>query len=502
MPCFDIDGNPVACSLENIRDGKVSVGFGADYDVALAQFKSASSGSDRYYPPDLVYDAQGQAYRWTMLNGMDIPVREPTFDDPTKAAGYQRPSTAPTPTTYPDKNGDIVGVDARSGREVYRIPGATFAQISPQEQERIRQGDLAAAQRYNTAERIAGETFTTNRDTANNVFTAGENQAGRVFTAGENALSRALDAGQFAATLQQQNQQNAFAADQAYQQGMERTNAARLGAAQQVANNISNVDPGALPAFYAAGGGNIANALASGASAQSDLANLGSARSLQTAENIQNPQRFAFNPVSFDASMYGQPQQMQQPQAVPQAQVPQVQAPAQQAIVPGSPQYDAYVKGVTGTSPWQSQNPAPGMAGGGMTSGMAVVGEEGPELAMAIPGGFAVMNEEQLGMDPMRLRTPRAADGGVFGFDINQVVQQSDQPYLDRISAIRSGVDTSNPLGIGPYNTKYRNLAPSLQNRQAASYQTAFGVPTQDFFAQEQQYRVPGASRGSFSLGY
>lgn len=53
-----------------------------------------SSGPSREYRPDGEYDAQGQFYEY--INGQWV--RNSTFDDPTKAAGYQAPRQGPSAT--------------------------------------------------------------------------------------------------------------------------------------------------------------------------------------------------------------------------------------------------------------------------------------------------------------------------------------------------------------------------------------------------------------------
>ena len=474
--------------------------------VAHAQTGDALGDNEtgsRYYPPDIQWDAQGNAWRWNMVNGVEALQRVPTFDDPTRAAGYQAPRQpqqyAPQyPSTQINpQTGDTFTINPYTGAVTQsgNVPGLR-TQLTPEQQYQQDMDTLRQQQRYGTSERLGGQ-----------AFAAGENVLDRNFTSSESALNRALQAGQFATELQITNQQNAFQAEQAYQQAMERTNAARLGAAQQVADNISNVDPGALPAFYAAGGGNIANALGAGASAQSDLANIGAARSWATAEGIQNPKPFQFQPVTFDWQQF-----------MPKQQAPVMQTGSPGPLIQQTPQQmaqgrldEATALGkptggwtVTPEGRFAAGNPFAKMAGGGyMPGGMAVVGEgesgngRDAELVM---GDFVVMNEDQLGFPPERMSGVRkAADGGAFGFS---VVQDFDRPYLDRVRQIRNSVDTSDPLGIGPYNTKYRTLAPSLQQRQAASYQTKFGIPTQDFFAEEARYRVPGTSRGAFALNY
>lgn len=71
-----------------------------------------------------------------------------------------------------------------------------------------------------------------------------------------------------------------------------------------------------------------------------------------------------------------------------------------------------------------SADKIPKLAEGGVADNMAVVGEDGPELAIRMPDGFAVLNEEQLGMDPMAM--PAQSGGGNAG----------EKGILDAIGAI------------------------------------------------------------------
>ena len=104
-------------------------------------------------------------------------------------------------------------------------------------------------------------------------FQRQESVAGRRFEAGEGALDRAQRA-QAAATS---------AGLQREQLGLQRQQL-RLGAAEQFANQQGVVDPIANRAFLAAGGGNIANALAMGETALSEAALTPAAMTLQATD--------------------------------------------------------------------------------------------------------------------------------------------------------------------------------------------------------------------------
>jgi hypothetical protein len=95
-------------------------------------------------------------------------------------------ATPQKPQTYTDeRTGDLVFVDPFSGEEVRRIPGASWASMSPQQQAEIRAGELGAA-----------------REAA-----AGENALDRTATATENEKNRAAAAAQTAASIAQQQKQ-------------------------------------------------------------------------------------------------------------------------------------------------------------------------------------------------------------------------------------------------------------------------------------------------------
>lgn len=246
--------------------------------MGFAQPAKAAPGA-----PDQQYDAQGRAFQWDGRQWTPAP----QFDNPTKAAGYRAPSTAqPTPPTQRvDRNGDVVGYNPFTGQEQYRIPGAEYPTLSPQEQQAIKQGDLEATRRFtseqNQLERDARatESAVSRQQSAQEndytrQFNAAQAERQNAFNAGESSLSRAQRASEFASTfgLQQQRQ--------------------KLDAAQQAAQLISMTDPAALPAFLKAGGGNVSNAIASGANALSDNALLPAARTYRAIDEQARPTAF------------------------------------------------------------------------------------------------------------------------------------------------------------------------------------------------------------------
>jgi len=205
---------------------------------------------------------------------------------------------APTPPqTFTDRNGDVVGVNPFTGAEVYRIAGAQWADISPDEKERIRQGDLNMAR-----------LFQRERDTAQNQFTRDENAIGRAASSAESALSREFQSGESALS-------RAFSGEEGYQSRVQRAGEflanyeisraqearaaqeSKLRAASTFTSLSASPDLTGYQRFLAAGGGSAANALSSGATSLTREGQLGAARALQTAEApIVVPAAYSFTP--------------------------------------------------------------------------------------------------------------------------------------------------------------------------------------------------------------
>jgi len=206
--------------------------------------------------PAQQFDAGGQAWVWSDSGW----VRAPQFDNPTKAAGYQAPRAPTPPQTFTDRNGDVVGLDPFTGVEVYRIAGADWPKISPQEQERIRQGDLQTARNWDIQTRAADWARADTVRAEDRTFTQGENATDRAFRAGESAADRAQRAAEFAAQ-QDANDRSLDVQVQTANRGLQRQSEQdRLAAARQYADLVSSYDTAALPAYLAAGGGSVVNA--------------------------------------------------------------------------------------------------------------------------------------------------------------------------------------------------------------------------------------------------
>jgi hypothetical protein len=132
-----------------------------------------------------------------------------------------------------------------------------------------------------------------------------------------------------------------------------------------------------------------------------------------------------------------------------------------------------------------------GFADGGTTTAtMMKVGEEGMEGIINPTGApIAIVPNGMMG-------AMKGAQGYAEG-----TLDPGDIPFVDRVRMLRQSVDTSDPLGVGPYNTKFSFLAPSLQQRSLAGKQTRWGIPIQDQQAQINQYALKGVNRGQFSFG-
>lgn len=149
-------------------------------------------------------------------------------------------------------------------------------------------GENAANRAANAAEGAANRGASAAENAANREFQSKEAAAARAFTAQENALGRQLDAAQFAAT---------YGLDKV--KFLAEVDKNRAEAAKQFADIVSSTDPSALPAYLAAGGGSLSNAVATGQNMITDAALLPAARTLGLARQAA--------PVlpEFDASKWG-----------------------------------------------------------------------------------------------------------------------------------------------------------------------------------------------------
>jgi hypothetical protein len=337
----DDESTPKAPVVREFPDGSLRQTVDGGLTWTVLQSAPAANLTYTDLGNGIYYGSDGQYY----MRG-ETPQAAPTPDDPyggtTGRAQYSPiPSTlatraigltggrAPTPPQmYTDRNGDIVGIDAQTGAEVYRIAGADWPQIDPATKRAIEQGDLAAARRYESAEALAQRQFQAGQTASSQQFQAGqaassqqfqagqaassqqfqagesaldraaraqESEYGRQFSAGESALDRALRLGEGEAGRGFTGSQSAIdraqrASEFAANYGLSTADRARqaqqdrLAAARQLSDVISNVDPAAVAAFSAAGGGVLGNAIGGGQSALSQNALLPAARTLAAAE--------------------------------------------------------------------------------------------------------------------------------------------------------------------------------------------------------------------------
>lgn len=94
---------------------------------------------------------------------------------------------------------------------------------------------------------------------------------------------------------------------------------------------------------------------------------------------------------------------------------------------------------------------------------------------------------------------PYAADGGIFGTDsyLNPITPE-DQPYLDRVQAIRDATDFSN---WNPFRADYFQNDPTIRDANEKAVQAARGIPQASLAAYAQRYALPGIQRGALRIG-
>lgn len=97
------------------------------------------------------------------------------------------------------------------------------------------------------------------------------------------------------------------------------------------------------------------------------------------------------------------------------------------------------------------------------------------------------------------MQMPRAADGGIFGTDtyLNPITPE-DQPYLDRIQAIRDATDFS---AWNPFRSDYFQRDPTIRSADELSVQAARGIPQASLVSYAQRYALPGIGRGALRIG-
>lgn len=475
------------------------------------------STATKFETPEIIWNAQGEAGYWRAPfyeGGQAVFVRQPQFDDPRKAVDYQAPRAAPAPrypTTEVTPTGDIYQIDPYTGipRYVGNDPRLATG-FSPSQQrandvfdrkqdERFQLDVLGRQQVYGTSERLGSEAFTSS----------------------ENALDRAIQAANYAASVNFQNQQNAFTADQAYQSAMRQYSQDRLSSAQQVANNISAVDPAALQAFYEAGGGVIANNLAHGMTGRSNLSDYASAAALRAGEEMKLPERFTFTPVEFDPSAW-MPKQapvvpqptFSAPQTFPVGQKSPLGVPSGQAAAQGAAKSRAEAAQGIATAfdaageTWRMENGQwVKMAEGGATDNRLIVTGDHPsgrqnEEAVINPTGapLIVIPLSKMGQAGREISqgAPKAATGGLFlGTDPIHITDE-DRPYLDRIGEVRDNVEFPN---LNPFDVRFALNAPSQIQRYYAGKQTKYAIPAEDLAAEANRFTLSGIGRGGLALG-
>jgi hypothetical protein len=83
---------------------------------------------------------------------------------------------------------------------------------------------------------------------------------------------------------------------------------------------------------------------------------------------------------------------------------------------------------------------------------------------------------------------------------INPLTQSGDQPFLDRIRAIRTGISNPAPVPGGGFNVGFQNVLPSLRERFIKGQQSRFGVPIADQLAEINRFRLPTIDRNQVNF--
>ena len=438
---------------------------------------------------------------------------------------------APTqPDSYIDADGTLHAFDPFTGAELYTVPGAGKPQQPQWQQFRDeRTGQLMLFDPASGAVKVAGAfdypSLSPEQQRAQQMQDA---QTQRGWQQEDYARQQADSTAARRESQEYQAQQASMdraqrASEFAARHGLD-TQRARLDAATTVAARISDVSPAALPAFMAAGGGNISNALAGGATALTPDAMLGAARGLRSIDELNAP-----TPVQAQAS---QPRPPVDARAMFTANSPYRNAGraigTAQTITGNGELYD-WVPGVdrpvriTGglnsmgqrdpnaAGAWDRASggqPLPAFAYG--TDGWIkapskfVVNDAGPDgdeelLEVRDPEGNARLRVHPAGAGRAM---PHFAFGTIADPTGSGLVTPEDKPYIDRIRAIREAVDVKPPIAGGYFNVRFGRQAPSIQNRYFSALQDRYAVPEQDTRAEANRYTPRFASRGSFGFGY
>jgi hypothetical protein len=271
--------------------------------------------------PDIEYDAQGRAWTWNGTNYQSAP----TFDNPTKAAGYQAPRAAPTyAPQYPE--GGVTGTGQTYTRDPYTgritlgpVYSELASQFGPQQQRDFTLADLAAQRAYSTGERLAGQQYGTGERLGSQAYNTGERIAGQDFAAGESALGRQFSGEESRLSRLFSSGENAlsraFSGEEGYLDRTQRASeflstyeisraqeerAARdaaLRAAETFTALSASPDLGGYQRFLAAGGGSVGNAIQRGATSLTREGQLGAGRALQVSEQpVRVLPDYAFTP--------------------------------------------------------------------------------------------------------------------------------------------------------------------------------------------------------------
>ena len=197
------------------------------------------------------------------------------------------PSRGPQPHTYIEpRTGDMVGIDPFSGAEIFRRPGADYAQLSPQQARAQALQDMAAERNWQRQRDATAFRFRAGESAADRAFRMGESAADRAFSARESELARAQRASEFAATHGLNERSFALQFQQAASQEARQVARDRLDAARQYAELLDQVDPAAFDQFAQLGGGVLSNAIDTGADALSARAVTPAAASLSAYQRL------------------------------------------------------------------------------------------------------------------------------------------------------------------------------------------------------------------------
>lgn len=430
--------------------------------------------------PGLSIDRSPQGGGRALFNGQPISNEQLTqliqLSNPQQAVGLR--STFVDPGT-----GQIHGVFDDGTTQPLGQGG--FPQFSPQQQRQQDLQDTQADRDFALQNFGLGSQFTLNRD-----------RAGQEFEAAQAQLTRAARAGEFAAGFGQSEEERRLSFAQASFNRAQAIAQLQQQSAAQLSNQISNTDPAALPAFLMAGGGNISNAIASGADALSDNALLPAARTLRGIESFAPPPIPQFQPQTFNPGGQGLGN-------IPQPTVPNFGGfggfrppPRPQPPLAG-PQGTtlgdalAFANQQNNFNGQGNPRPLPGQ--GSISELQRMLNAATGQPVIAAADGFSgTVNEPT---------TFVVGENGPEDVQVNPLVQGGDQPFLDRIRQLRQGVDSSAPIPGGGFNVGFTNVLPSLRERFIKAQQSRFGVPIADQLAEINRFRLPTLDRNQVNFG-